>query len=1340
MNTPNQLFPSSMLKSGIREGEHVRQLKTVDQVRRKSFQDDDILSLTSTNNKKNNKQPSQTIEDLSQVEISRSMDFTKAMDQFSFQQPIDPKIKSRGMNSLLEYNGNLQYRSSIMNKSPNFLIQESADQHENIAANYQNSYILINQSQNLLCLNEQKDQAILNNDEKLQDQANSKKRSPPNAKINLQSIDEMSKLNSPQISGGKDSLLIDSQKLGGKEEVLKQKYSSFKFSFFLRSAKISKFIQLMKQKTNKYLLSNLQNTQFKIINDKASFFIYYVQKKLIKENGDGKEVKSGIFRKLKNYFLKIYLSDQNVIDPDHWFKIIWDLVVIIQIIILTIIIPLKTAFSISYESYFSQNNFVNDLITIYLPFITFFFEIAINFNTAIYKSGQIIKERKYIIKKYFKNKLIYEILIYFIYFISIKEDSLYYLQLVILLRAKKIFELLKQFFNRFDQEQNYYIYTKIIRIVATLLVTCHIVSCIFISVGLTIKQNEDTNWIDKHFRNIGTPITNTSIYVTALYWSVITMITIGYGDVVPINTNEKVFVIFVAFIACGTYAYTFNYIGELVKEIQREQKQSKNKLQKLNRHMNDRGVPKYVMQQVKKYYEYINKENQKNSSDGYEMISNLPQSLKDEVMQELYVKVILQNKLFKLNFSQNFIKELALFVKEIKIGPEIFLYHQNEQLDKLYFVLKGNISLMWKVKKDEFINLQHIKKGDTLGQIELFTEQKTQYFAKTHDVVTLAYITLGDFKYVISKFPDEFEKYHKIKDKANFYQEYQGLDMKCLSCNQYSHQIADCPQLKYQPNIDKITYQYNHSQAQQERSNHERRKRTKINPIFISQEIQNSAYIFQKNNQKLNYQVNRIVQEGISPFHNNTSTPFGTDGEEEEIYNQGNFGNVPDDKKRKSFFTNKNYIRTQTHTEINQSINQSGGQTEYLGDEGGTPINQPSKISGITKAKSKKSLYIQKQIILQLQKEYEQQILNEKKEEAIKLQKQRFPQLAIQTNKDFDQIEVQHFIQSNNSVLSPSLMNNNGGALEIPNLGYFRETSIQINNNSDTNSIYLNRRISANSPAANQNQFEDYFETEQHIQSTNNFNWLHKQQTIQLQPYTINQTSNYIQSIPAIRGRQSSIQNIQIDGKNPLSPRNQSNVEQGSINNLINSITISNNLQQNNTNNNPISNPNNQVNSSTFLTNNSNMNSNQNHRSQNQLSLGRVDTMLGTQYQKILQPTQQPTFNEIGYQSHHEEETNTKSGIVSQTKKKKTNPNIYSHLQHNLLNSPNTLQNRNDFYVILSFDKMKQYTYYFPHNNLTHILKTFRKKQAKLVKQKKIKPKTQNTKHKTSIFMSKDFK
>lgn len=67
--------------------------------------------------------------------------------------------------------------------------------------------------------------------------------------------------------------------------------------------------------------------------------------------------------------------------------------------------------------------------------------------------------------------------------------------------------------------------------------------------------------------------------------------------------------------------------------------------------MNDRGVPKNVKQQVQKYYEYINLENQRYSNEGQELVSNLPQTLKDEVMAELYVKIIMSNKVFGLNFS-----------------------------------------------------------------------------------------------------------------------------------------------------------------------------------------------------------------------------------------------------------------------------------------------------------------------------------------------------------------------------------------------------------------------------------------------------------------------------------------------------------------------------------------------------------------------------------------------------------------------------------------------------------------------------------------------------------------
>ena len=36
------------------------------------------------------------------------------------------------------------------------------------------------------------------------------------------------------------------------------------------------------------------------------------------------------------------------------------------------------------------------------------------------------------------------------------------------------------------------------------------------------------------------------------------MITVGYGDIVPVSDNEKIYAIFAMLLACGVFAYTMN--------------------------------------------------------------------------------------------------------------------------------------------------------------------------------------------------------------------------------------------------------------------------------------------------------------------------------------------------------------------------------------------------------------------------------------------------------------------------------------------------------------------------------------------------------------------------------------------------------------------------------------------------------------------------------------------------------------------------------------------------------------------------------------------------------------
>lgn len=39
------------------------------------------------------------------------------------------------------------------------------------------------------------------------------------------------------------------------------------------------------------------------------------------------------------------------------------------------------------------------------------------------------------------------------------------------------------------------------------------------------------------------------------------MITVGFGDIIPISIQEKTYVIFMTVISCGVFAYTVNTIG-----------------------------------------------------------------------------------------------------------------------------------------------------------------------------------------------------------------------------------------------------------------------------------------------------------------------------------------------------------------------------------------------------------------------------------------------------------------------------------------------------------------------------------------------------------------------------------------------------------------------------------------------------------------------------------------------------------------------------------------------------------------------------------------------------------
>ena len=52
-----------------------------------------------------------------------------------------------------------------------------------------------------------------------------------------------------------------------------------------------------------------------------------------------------------------------------------------------------------------------------------------------------------------------------------------------------------------------------------------------------------------------------------------TMVTVGYGDITPVNNNEVLCANIVMFVACGVFAFSMNSIGIVLQNINNENAQ-----------------------------------------------------------------------------------------------------------------------------------------------------------------------------------------------------------------------------------------------------------------------------------------------------------------------------------------------------------------------------------------------------------------------------------------------------------------------------------------------------------------------------------------------------------------------------------------------------------------------------------------------------------------------------------------------------------------------------------------------------------------------------------------------
>jgi len=180
-----------------------------------------------------------------------------------------------------------------------------------------------------------------------------------------------------------------------------------------------------------------------------------------------------------------------------------------------------------------------------------------------------------------------------------------------LLRLLKMIRMLKvsRIFKRLDVSllvTNAYQVFDLYKFILFLVLISHWLACLW---GLTLSLVEEgsVRWIDT-FEELEVGIeekTKDSIwklYIAALYFTVYTMTSVGYGDVTPVNILERIVCVLILFISGLVWACVIGEVTSIVGNLDKQEQEFRSLMDNLNRMMKDRALPTPVRKRLRTFF------------------------------------------------------------------------------------------------------------------------------------------------------------------------------------------------------------------------------------------------------------------------------------------------------------------------------------------------------------------------------------------------------------------------------------------------------------------------------------------------------------------------------------------------------------------------------------------------------------------------------------------------------------------------------------------------------------------------------------------------------------------
>jgi hypothetical protein len=241
-------------------------------------------------------------------------------------------------------------------------------------------------------------------------------------------------------------------------------------------------------------------------------------------------------------------------------------------------------------------------------------------------------------------------------------------------------------------------------------------------------------------------------YVASFYWSVVTLTTLGYGDVTPSTHSERLFCIYAMLLGASIFAYSVTNMCTLVHNLNPADVFFRTRLDEINDYMVFLGIERPLAKRCAEFFQY--KANYSNVCVYNEdlILQDMSVSMQEDVRLQSLRTILEAVPIFK-NKSESLLKALAVKMESVPLSHGQVITAEGAILTALHIVGKGHVTL----STAEDGEVHQINELGMFGLAALFRPTKFSYTASSKEYVDLYSLSRYRFEDAL-----EVQKYQKM--------------------------------------------------------------------------------------------------------------------------------------------------------------------------------------------------------------------------------------------------------------------------------------------------------------------------------------------------------------------------------------------------------------------------------------------------------------------------------------------------------------------------------------------------------------------------------------------------